>query len=119
MKVSNGKSRTEEPQRIQSTQPKSRSCTLVPFQGESVMVDLSIQIEGVTGLTWQRWKRLVSEVESLGFAGLYCCDHFSFPFTLGMPSLEMILALTYAADHSQRLRFGSLVAPLSIRDPVM
>jgi alkanesulfonate monooxygenase SsuD/methylene tetrahydromethanopterin reductase-like flavin-dependent oxidoreductase (luciferase family) len=83
------------------------------------MVDLSIQIEGVTGLTWQRWKRLVSEVESLGFAGLYCCDHFSFRFTLGMPSLEMILALTHAADHSQRLRFGSLVAPLSIRDRVM
>ena len=83
------------------------------------MVDLSIQIEGFAGLTWPRWKRLVAEVERLGFAGLYVCDHFSVPSTLGTPSLEMTLALTYAADHTERVRFGSLVAPLSFRDPVM
>jgi len=83
------------------------------------MVDLSIQIEAVTGLTWPRWKRLVPEVERLGFSGLYCCDHFNGPGMLGWPSLEMTLALAYAADHTGRLRFGPLVAPLSFRDPVM
>jgi alkanesulfonate monooxygenase SsuD/methylene tetrahydromethanopterin reductase-like flavin-dependent oxidoreductase (luciferase family) len=83
------------------------------------MVDLSIQVEGFTGLTWQRWKRLVDDVERLGFAGLYCCDHYNAPFTVGLPSLEVTLALTYAADHTERLRFGPLVAPLSFRDPVM
>jgi alkanesulfonate monooxygenase SsuD/methylene tetrahydromethanopterin reductase-like flavin-dependent oxidoreductase (luciferase family) len=83
------------------------------------MVDLSIQVEGFNGLTWQRWKRLVDEVETLGFAGLYCCDHYDAPFTVGLPSLEVTLALTYAADHSERLRFGPLVSPLSFRDPVM
>ena len=35
------------------------------------MVAISIQIEGQDGLTWPRWKKLVDEVESLGFAGLY------------------------------------------------
>jgi alkanesulfonate monooxygenase SsuD/methylene tetrahydromethanopterin reductase-like flavin-dependent oxidoreductase (luciferase family) len=83
------------------------------------VVELSIQIEGFAGLTWPRWKRLVREVERHGFAGLYCCDHYSAPGTIGIPSLEMTLALTYLADHSQRLRFGPLVAPLSYRDPVM
>ncbi len=83
------------------------------------MVDLSIQIEGFAGLTWPRWKRLVTEVERLGFAALYCCDHFNAPGTLGMPSLDMTLAMTYAADHTQRVRFGPLVAPLSFRDPVI
>ena len=29
----------------------------------------------------------------------------------------MVVALTYLADHSQRLHFGSLVAPLSFRHP--
>jgi alkanesulfonate monooxygenase SsuD/methylene tetrahydromethanopterin reductase-like flavin-dependent oxidoreductase (luciferase family) len=83
------------------------------------MVELSIQIEGFGGLNWPRWKRLVSEVERLGFAGLYLCDHYNAPGTIGLSSLEMTVALTYLADHSQRLRFGPLVAPLSYRDPVM
>jgi len=84
------------------------------------MVDLSVQIEGFAGLSWPRWKRLVAEVEGLGFAGLYCCDHFNgIPQALGMPSLEMTVALTYAADHTQRVRFGPLVAPVSVRDPIM
>ena len=83
------------------------------------MVDVSIQIEGLTGLTWPRWKRLVAEVERLGFSGLYCCDHSNGPGLVGAPSLEMTLALTYAADHSTRLWFGPLVAPLSFRDPIM
>jgi alkanesulfonate monooxygenase SsuD/methylene tetrahydromethanopterin reductase-like flavin-dependent oxidoreductase (luciferase family) len=84
------------------------------------MLDLSIQIEGVTGLTWPRWKRLVFEVERLGFSGLYSCDHFNGPGGIPIaPCLEMTLALTYLADHTTRVRFGPLVAPLSFRDPVM
>lgn len=31
----------------------------------------------------------------------------------------MIVSLTYLADHTQRLHFGPLVAPVSFRDPVM
>ncbi len=34
------------------------------------MVELSISVEGWFGLTWPDWKRLVREVEDLGFAGL-------------------------------------------------
>ena len=40
------------------------------------MVDLSVQIEIAGGLSWARWKRLVAEVDRLGYRGLYCCDHF-------------------------------------------
>jgi alkanesulfonate monooxygenase SsuD/methylene tetrahydromethanopterin reductase-like flavin-dependent oxidoreductase (luciferase family) len=84
------------------------------------MVDVAIQIEGISGLTWPRWKRLVAEVERLGFDGLYCCDHFNGPTGTAIePCLEMTLALTYLADHTARVRFGPLVAPLSFRDPVM
>jgi alkanesulfonate monooxygenase SsuD/methylene tetrahydromethanopterin reductase-like flavin-dependent oxidoreductase (luciferase family) len=62
---------------------------------------------------------LVTAVEQLGFAGLFCDDHFVMPAPPEQDSLELIVALTYLADHSQRIRFGSLVAPLSFRDPVM
>ena len=33
-------------------------------------------------------------------------------------SLELIVALTYLADHTDHVHFGSMVAPFSFRDPV-
>jgi len=76
-------------------------------------------IEGQNGLTWPRWKRIVKEVEELGFAGLFRSDHFTNASPPDKDSLEMIVSLTYLADHSQRLHFGPLVAPISFRDPRM
>src|SRR2546428_14005121 len=83
------------------------------------MVAISIMIEGQNGLTWPRWKRIVKEVEELGFAGLFRSDHFTNATPPDKDSLEMIVSLTYLADHSQRLHFGPLVAPISFRDPRM
>src|SRR5690348_8870602 len=83
------------------------------------MTDISIMIEGQIGLTWPRWKRIVSEVEELGFAGLFRSDHFTNAGPPDMESLEMVVSLTYLADHSQRLHFGPLVSPVSFRNPVM
>jgi alkanesulfonate monooxygenase SsuD/methylene tetrahydromethanopterin reductase-like flavin-dependent oxidoreductase (luciferase family) len=50
---------------------------------------------------------------------LFCTDHFTLPDAATVDSLEMIVALTYLADHTQRIHFGPLVAPFSFRDPVM
>src|SRR5262245_33095717 len=83
------------------------------------MMELSISIQGLCGLTWPAWKRLVEAVEPLGFAGLFCTDHFTLQDALTVDSLEMIVALTYLADHTRRIHFGPLVAPFSFRDPVM
>ncbi len=83
------------------------------------MVALSIQIEGQDGLTWSRWKKLVDEVETLGFAGLYRSDHFTNGRPPDKASLEMIVSLTYLADHTQRISFGPLVAPFSFRHPML
>ncbi len=83
------------------------------------MVKLSIAAEGLFGLTWPQWKRLVDTVEGLGFDGLYLSDHFILPEPPDYPSLEMVVALTYLADHTERVRFGPRVSPLSFRDPVM
>lgn len=43
------------------------------------MVELSIAVDGVFGLTWPAWKRLVRATEDLGFHGLYLSDHFNLP----------------------------------------
>jgi alkanesulfonate monooxygenase SsuD/methylene tetrahydromethanopterin reductase-like flavin-dependent oxidoreductase (luciferase family) len=71
------------------------------------------------GLTWPRWKRLVDEVEALGFAGLFMGDHFRLPVPVETSSLDSTVALTYVAHQSQRVHFGPLVSPLSLRDPVI
>jgi alkanesulfonate monooxygenase SsuD/methylene tetrahydromethanopterin reductase-like flavin-dependent oxidoreductase (luciferase family) len=57
--------------------------------------------------------------EANGFVGLYRSDHFSMPDPPDRASLECMVSLAYQADHSSRIQFGPLVAPLSVRDPVM
>src|SRR5918998_2204985 len=83
------------------------------------MVAVSLSIEGWFGLNWTHWKRLVAEVEQRGFTGLFLSDHLAMQDPPAQDSLELIVALTYLADHSERLHFGAMVSPLSIRDPVL
>jgi F420-dependent oxidoreductase-like protein len=80
---------------------------------------ISIMIEGQDGLTWPRWQRLASEVEQLGFAGLFRSDHFTNGTPPDKASLEMIVSLAYLASSTSRIHFGPLVAPLSFRHPAM
>ncbi|HLI05039.1 MAG TPA: TIGR03560 family F420-dependent LLM class oxidoreductase [Ktedonobacteraceae bacterium] len=83
------------------------------------MVDISVMIEGQDGLTWPRWQRLMVAAEEFGFAGLFRSDHFTNARPPDKNSLETIVSLTYVADHSRRIQFGTLVAPLSFRDPAI
>ena len=75
-------------------------------------MELSLSIEGMCGLTWPRWERLVNEIEQMGFDGLFRSDHFTLPMPPDTDSLELIVSLTYLANHSQRVLFGPLVSPL-------
>jgi alkanesulfonate monooxygenase SsuD/methylene tetrahydromethanopterin reductase-like flavin-dependent oxidoreductase (luciferase family) len=83
------------------------------------MTAISIQVEGQNGLTWGRWIALATEVEELGFAGLFRSDHFTNGRGPALDSLELIVSLTWLAANTRRIHFGSLVAPLSFRDPRM
>ena len=83
------------------------------------MVDISVMIEGQDGLTWPRWQRLMAAAEDSGFAGLFRSDHFTNARPPDKNSLEMIVSITYVADHTRRIHFGPLVAPLSFRNPAI
>jgi len=83
------------------------------------MVDISVMIEGQDGLTWPRWQRLMAAAEDFGFAGLFRSDHFTYARPPDKNSLEMIVSITYVADHTRRIHFGPLVAPLSFRNPAI
>jgi F420-dependent oxidoreductase-like protein len=81
------------------------------------MVAISLQIEGQAGLSWPLWRQMVAATEELGFAGLFRSDHFTNSSPPDQDSLEAVISLAYAADHTERIHFGSLVSPLSFRHP--
>lgn len=82
------------------------------------MLELAIMLESQHGLNWPRWQRLSRAVEDLGFAGLYRSDHFTGAVPPARDSLEQWVSFTWIATHTRRIEFGSLVSPISFRDPV-
>jgi len=56
-------------------------------------MQISITIEGQEGLTWPLWKRFVTEIENLGYAGLFRSDHFP----VDKAALELVVSLAYLA----------------------
>jgi F420-dependent oxidoreductase-like protein len=82
------------------------------------MLEVSIMIEGQSGLNWPRWKRMAHAVEELGFASLHRSDHFTNSSLPDKDSLELWVSLTWLASHTQRIQFGPLVTPVSFRHPV-
>jgi F420-dependent oxidoreductase-like protein len=86
---------------------------------EKRMLEIAIMIEGQNGLNWERWQRLAIAVEALGFAGLFRSDHYTNANPPDMDSLELWVSLTWLASHTQRIRFGPLVTPVSFRNPSM
>ena len=80
---------------------------------------ISIMIEGQNGLNWSNWKKIVDTVENYGFYGLYRSDHFTNANPPDKDSLELWTSLTHLATITKRIRFGSLVSPVSFRNPVL
>lgn len=80
-------------------------------------IDVSIMIEGQDGLSWPRWQRIANAAESLGFAGLYRSDHFSNPEGPYKDAIETWVSLAWLASHTTRISFGTMVSPVSFRNP--
>ncbi len=81
-------------------------------------MDVAIQIEGQSGLNWRGWKSMVRAAEDLGFPALFRSDHFVNPQAMD-DSLEAWTSLTWLADNTSRIEFGTLVSPVSFRHPSM
>ncbi len=81
---------------------------------------LGVMIEGQEGLNWDRWRRIVRTTEDLGFESLWRSDHF---FSLMGPrdrdALETFISLVHVAENSSRIRFGTLVCPMTFRHPAL
>lgn len=82
-------------------------------------MQISVMLEGQAGLTWDIWREVVAHADGWGLAGLYTSDHFVSPNPPNTDALEMILAHSYTAAHTQRVTFGPIVAPVTFRDPAL
>jgi alkanesulfonate monooxygenase SsuD/methylene tetrahydromethanopterin reductase-like flavin-dependent oxidoreductase (luciferase family) len=84
------------------------------------MAKLGIMIEGQEGLNWDRWRKLCTDVEELGFASLRRSDHLV--SLMGDESRDCIdcwTSLTMAADWTKTIEFGPMVSPMTFYRPAV
>lgn len=81
------------------------------------MAAIGLMLEGQMGLTWDRWRRVLEAADVMGFQCVFRSDHFTNPNPPDMESLEAWVSLTYAASHTSRIEFGTLVSPVTFRHP--
>jgi F420-dependent oxidoreductase-like protein len=82
---------------------------------------LGVMIESQEGVGWPQWKNIVQWTEELGFESLWRSDHFFSFFgpTRTIDSLDTMIAHTYTAAASSRIRFGPLVLAMTFRHPAI
>ena len=81
-------------------------------------MDLGVMIEGQEGLGWELWRRIVRVTEDAGFESLWRSDHFhSLSGPRDRDALETFISFVVAAEESERIRFGPLVASMTFRHP--
>jgi F420-dependent oxidoreductase-like protein len=82
---------------------------------------LGVMIESQEGVGWAEWKNIVQWTEELGFESLWRSDHFFsfFGATRTIDSLDTMIAHTYTATASSRIRFGPLVLSMTFRHPAV
>lgn len=84
------------------------------------MTQVGIMIEGQEGLNWDRWRRLCSDVESLGFASLRRSDHLiSLMGDEHRDCIDCWTSLTVAAEWTKTIEFGPMVSPLTFYEPAV
>ena len=86
------------------------------------MTQLGIMIEGQEGLNWERWRRICSDTERLGFASLRRSDHLISlmgPENSERDCIECWTSLGLAAEWTRRIEIGPMVSPMTFRYPTV
>jgi alkanesulfonate monooxygenase SsuD/methylene tetrahydromethanopterin reductase-like flavin-dependent oxidoreductase (luciferase family) len=77
-------------------------------------------IEGQQGVTWQDWCTLADLAERSGLEGLFRSDHyFSARGVSGVGATDAWTILAALAARTERLRLGTLVSPVTFREPAV
>jgi alkanesulfonate monooxygenase SsuD/methylene tetrahydromethanopterin reductase-like flavin-dependent oxidoreductase (luciferase family) len=84
------------------------------------MAKVGIMIEGQEGLSWERWRRICEDADSLGFDSLRRSDHLiSLMDDPERDCIETWTSLALAAEWTKRIEFGPMVSPMTFRHPAI
>jgi alkanesulfonate monooxygenase SsuD/methylene tetrahydromethanopterin reductase-like flavin-dependent oxidoreductase (luciferase family) len=79
-----------------------------------------LMVEGQEGVSWDQWLALADACERLGFEGLFRSDHyFSGRGDGGRGSTDAWTLLAGLAARTDRIRLGTLVSPVTFREPAL
>ncbi|TMC86509.1 MAG: LLM class flavin-dependent oxidoreductase [Chloroflexi bacterium] len=82
------------------------------------MTQIGIMIEGQEGLSWERWRHICQDTDTLGFASLRRSDHLiSLMSSPDRECVECWTSLALAAEWTKRIEFGPMVSPMTFRLP--
>jgi len=82
------------------------------------VTQIGIMIEGQEGLSWERWRRICHDTDTLGFASLRRSDHLiSLMSSPDRECIECWTSLALAAEWTKRIEFGPMVSPMTFRLP--
>jgi F420-dependent oxidoreductase-like protein len=77
-----------------------------------------LMIEGQENVTWDQWVSLALTCEEHGFEGLFRSDHYvSFGHPNEWGSLDAWATLSALSGHTDRIRLGTMVSPVTFRHP--
>jgi F420-dependent oxidoreductase-like protein len=75
-------------------------------------------VEGQEAVTWEQWLALARACEEHGLEGLFRSDHYASVMQGQVRGgLDAWATLTALAAHTERIRLGSLVSPVTFRHP--
>jgi alkanesulfonate monooxygenase SsuD/methylene tetrahydromethanopterin reductase-like flavin-dependent oxidoreductase (luciferase family) len=79
---------------------------------------ICLMLEGQEGIEWKQWLALALAAEAAGLDGLFRSDHYR-SIQRGDPagSLDAWTTLAAIAAHTERIRLGTLVSPVTFRHP--
>jgi alkanesulfonate monooxygenase SsuD/methylene tetrahydromethanopterin reductase-like flavin-dependent oxidoreductase (luciferase family) len=84
------------------------------------MAKVGIMIEGQEGLTWDRWRRICHDADTLGFDSLRRSDHLiSLMDAPERDCIETWASLALTAEWTKRIQFGPMVSPMTFRLPAI
>lgn len=84
------------------------------------MAKVGIMIEGQEGLTWDRWRRICHDTDTLGFDSLRRSDHLiSLMNAPERDCIETWASLALTAEWTKRIQFGPMVSPMTFRLPAI
>jgi alkanesulfonate monooxygenase SsuD/methylene tetrahydromethanopterin reductase-like flavin-dependent oxidoreductase (luciferase family) len=84
------------------------------------MAKVGIMIEGQEGLTWERWRHICHDADTLGFDSLRRSEHLI--SLMGHDERDCIdcwTSLTLAAEWTKSIQFGPMVSPMTFHQPAV